>query len=51
MLYLVLILLAVWLLLAIIGIVVKGLFWLAVIGGLLFAATAVWGWVQNRQRL
>ncbi|MBQ1080179.1 MULTISPECIES: hypothetical protein [Nocardiopsis] len=51
MLYLVLVLLAVWLILAILGVVIRGLFWLAVIGGLLFVATAVWGWLQNRRRV
>jgi hypothetical protein len=51
MVYLILVLLAIWLILAILGIVVRGLFWLAVIGGILFAATAVWGWLQNRQRI
>ena len=51
MVYLILVLLAIWLILAILGIVIRGLFWLAVIGGLLFVATAVWGWLQNRQRL
>ncbi|GAA1464939.1 hypothetical protein NE857_04400 [Nocardiopsis exhalans] len=50
MVYLILVLLAIWLVLAILGIVIRGLFWLAVIGGLLFVATAVWGWLQNRQR-
>lgn len=44
----VLILLVVWLILAIIGLVIKGLFWLFVIGGLLFLATAAWGWIKER---
>ncbi|MGI5119199.1 hypothetical protein ACQEU5_06585 [Marinactinospora thermotolerans] len=48
MLNLVLLLLAVWLVLAILGLVVKGLFWLFVIGAVLFVATAIWGWVQRR---
>ncbi|WP_017569350.1 hypothetical protein [Nocardiopsis halotolerans] len=50
MVYFILVLLAIWLILAILGMVIKGLFWLAVIGGVLFVATAVWGWLQNRQR-
>lgn len=50
MIYFILVLLAIWLILAIIGMVIRGLFWLAVIGGLLFIATAVWGWLQNRPR-
>ncbi|PSK90916.1 hypothetical protein CLV63_12141 [Murinocardiopsis flavida] len=49
MLQLILILLAVWLVLTILGFVIKGLFWLAIVGLILFAATAVWGWFQ-RQR-
>ncbi|MFJ9557387.1 hypothetical protein ACIRPH_26560 [Nocardiopsis sp. NPDC101807] len=51
MVYLILVLLAVWLILTIIGVVIKGLVWLAVIGAILFVATAVWGWLQNRQRV
>ncbi|TDQ55246.1 hypothetical protein [Actinorugispora endophytica] len=50
MLRLILLLLAVWLVLAVLGLVVKGLFWLFVIGAVLFAATAVWGWFQNQRR-
>ncbi|KUP98341.1 DUF7554 family protein [Thermobifida cellulosilytica] len=50
MLKLVLVLLAVWLVLSILGLVIEGLFWLFVIGAVLFVATAVWGWVQNRTR-
>ncbi|WP_433698703.1 hypothetical protein [Nocardiopsis sp. CA-288880] len=51
MVYLILVLLAIWLILTIIGVVIKGLVWLAVIGAILFVATAVWGWLQNRQRV
>ncbi|WP_019610472.1 hypothetical protein [Nocardiopsis sp. CNS-639] len=51
MVYFILVLLAVWLILAILGMVIKGLLWLAVIGAVLFVATAVWGWFQNRQRV
>lgn len=43
-------LLVVWLAITIIGAVVKGLFWLAVIGALLFAGTAVLGWVQRDRK-
>ncbi|GAA3977637.1 hypothetical protein FOF52_18475 [Thermobifida alba] len=50
MLKLILVLLAVWLVLSILGLVIEGLFWLFVIGAVLFAATAVWGWIQNRTR-
>ncbi|WP_169805218.1 hypothetical protein [Nocardiopsis trehalosi] len=49
MLKLVMVLLVIWLVLAVVGVVVKGLLWLAAIAALLFVATAVWGWFQ-RQR-
>ncbi|MGX5717900.1 hypothetical protein [Arthrobacter sp. MAHUQ-56] len=41
-------LLVIWLILSIVGFVVKGLFWLAVIGLILFVATGVWGWLKRR---
>ncbi|WP_285731724.1 hypothetical protein [Nocardiopsis sp. ATB16-24] len=50
MVYLILVLLAIWLVLSILGLIIEGLFWLALIGAVLFVATAVWGWIQNRQR-
>jgi hypothetical protein len=37
-------LLAVWLVVSVIGAVIEGLFWLAVIGVLFFVATAALGW-------
>jgi hypothetical protein len=40
-------LLIVWLVLSILGFVIKGLLWLAVIGLVLFVATAAWGWVKR----
>jgi hypothetical protein len=40
-------LLVVWLVITVIGAVVEGLFWLAVIGLLFFAATAVLGWAKR----
>ncbi|UEL27823.1 MULTISPECIES: hypothetical protein [Micrococcaceae] len=40
-------LLIIWLVLSILGFVIKGLVWLAVIGLVLFVATAVWGWVKR----
>lgn len=43
-------LLVIWLVLSIIGFVVKGLVWLAIIGLILFVATGVWGWVKRRAR-
>jgi hypothetical protein len=42
------ILLVVWLVLAILGFVIKGLFWLAIVGLVLFLATAVYGAVKRR---
>jgi hypothetical protein len=37
-------LLVVWLVLTVVGAVVKGLFWLAVVGLIFFVATAALGW-------
>lgn len=50
MLYFILFLLAVWLIVTIAGAVLEGLFWLAVIGAVLFVATALWGWLQNKAK-
>ncbi|TQN33192.1 hypothetical protein FHX37_3194 [Haloactinospora alba] len=47
MLYLILLLLLVWLALTVLGMVLKGLFWLTVLGVVLFLATAAWGWLQK----
>jgi len=41
-------LLVIWLILSIVGFVVKGLIWLAIIGLVLFVATGVWGWLKRR---
>ncbi|TQJ41684.1 hypothetical protein FBY33_3801 [Arthrobacter sp. SLBN-112] len=41
-------LLVIWLILSIVGFVVKGLLWLAIIGLVLFVATGVWGWLKRR---
>lgn len=48
MLALVGVLLVVWLVLAVVGFVVKSLLWLAVVALVLFVATAVFGWVQRK---
>ncbi|CCH35491.1 hypothetical protein ABZ816_12880 [Actinosynnema sp. NPDC047251] len=40
-------LLAAWLVLTLVGAVVKGLVWLAVIGGVLFLATAAYGAIKS----
>jgi hypothetical protein len=41
-------LLVVWVALVVIGAVIKGLFWLAVVGLLLFLGTAAMGWARRR---
>lgn len=41
------VLLIIWLVLAILGFVVKGLLWLAIIGVVLFVVTAAVGWVRR----
>ncbi|WP_258803066.1 hypothetical protein [Pseudarthrobacter sp. NS4] len=43
-------LLIIWLVLSVLGFILEGLLWLAVIGLVLFAATAVWGWMKRRAR-
>jgi hypothetical protein len=41
-------LLVVWLVVALLGAVLEGLFWLLVIGVVLFLATGVYGWLKLR---
>lgn len=41
-------LLVIWLILAVLGLVIKGLFWLFVVGAVLFVITAIIGWVRRR---
>ncbi len=41
-------LLVIWVILAVLGLVLKGLFWLFVIGVILFLATVVFGWLRRR---
>lgn len=43
-------LLIIWLVLSVLGFVLEGLLWLAVIGLVLFAATAAWGWMKRKAR-
>lgn len=43
--------LAVWLVLTVAGVVIKGLFWLAVVGGVLFVVTAAVGWAKDRKQI
>ncbi len=44
-------LLIIWLALVVIGAVVEGLFWLLVIGAVLFVATAAFGWTKRNTRV
>lgn len=44
------ILLIVWLALSVLGAVVKGLFWLAIVGVVLFVGTAAYGALKARSR-
>ncbi|MDQ4020329.1 MAG: hypothetical protein M3257_01535 [Actinomycetota bacterium] len=41
-------LLIVWLVVAILGAVIKGLFWLTVVGAVLFVATGAYGFLRRR---
>ena len=41
-------LLVIWVILAILGFTLKGLFWLAIIGVVLFIATGALGWRRRR---
>jgi type IV secretory pathway TrbL component len=45
---LILTLLLIWLVLSVLGLVFKGLFWLFVIGAILFLGTAALGWIKRR---
>ncbi|MBE1469290.1 hypothetical protein [Kibdelosporangium phytohabitans] len=40
-------LLVIWLALSVLGFVIKGLVWLAIIGIVLFLATGVWGYFRR----
>ncbi len=42
-------LLVVWLVVTVVGAVIEGLFWLAVVGLLFFAATAALGWNKRTE--
>lgn len=48
MLTFIIILLAVWAIVAVLGFAIKGLIWLAFIGIILFVVTAVIGWIRGR---
>jgi len=45
---LILTLLVIWVILAVIGLVVKSLFWLFIVGVILFVITGVFGWFRRR---
>ena len=42
------VLLVVWIVLAVVGFVVKSLFWLAIVALVLFVITAAYGWVKRK---
>jgi LPXTG-motif cell wall-anchored protein len=42
------VLLVVWLAVSILGAVIKGLFWLTIVGAVLFVATAAYGYLKRR---
>ncbi|MGO1770106.1 MAG: hypothetical protein ACTHZX_09140 [Microbacterium sp.] len=48
MLTFIIILLAIWAVVAVLGFAIKGLIWLAFIGIILFIATAIIGWIRGR---
>ena len=41
-------LLVIWVVLSVVGFVIEGLLWLAVIGIILFFATVVFGWMKRK---
>ncbi|GAB2996729.1 hypothetical protein [Saccharothrix stipae] len=43
-------LLAAWLVITVLGAVIEGVFWLAVIGGVLFLGTAAYGAIKSNKR-
>ena len=45
------VLLLVWLVVTVVGAVIKGLFWLAVVGLVLFVLTAAFGWGKRDTRV
>jgi hypothetical protein len=50
MIILIVLLLVLWLGLGVVGFVVKGLLWLALIAIVLFILTGIWGFVSGRSR-
>jgi len=45
---LILLLLGVWLVVIVLGAIIKGLFWLVIVGAVLFLATAAYGWGKTK---
>lgn len=43
----ILLLLVAWLVISVLGLVIKGLLWLFFIGLVLFLATSAWGWIKR----
>ncbi len=48
MLGLIVLALIIWLVVSVLGLVIEGLFWLFVVGIVLFLATAAYGWVKRK---
>lgn len=46
--WLIILALIIWVVLSIVGFVIEGLFWLAVIGIVLFLVTAIFGWMRRK---
>ena len=44
------VLLLIWLAFMVLGAVIKGLFWLVIVGAVLFVATAAYGWIKQKAR-
>ncbi|WP_031466897.1 hypothetical protein [Sciscionella sediminilitoris] len=42
--------LVVWVGFMVLGAVIKGLFWLVIVGAVLFAGTAAYGYIKNKSR-
>lgn len=43
-----LVILGIWVVLIILGALIKGLFWLVIVGAILFLATAAYGWTKGQ---
>jgi uncharacterized RDD family membrane protein YckC len=44
------VLLLIWLAFMVLGAVIKGLFWLIIVGAVLFVATVAYGWAKQKAR-